>query len=171
MIRVAVMRFRSCASKSRFAVSKQQESDEDKADRPDPAGPTSLCLGYFDFEPARPPGGDAQYGDGQMRPLDEELFLDVSERVRMREQQRAAQRNKQRKNERQPSRRDAPGPYAPFEKREYNDKRHEQPMLDDLGVPQALDEADLAHRPDLGIRAQEQECREEQEQQRTVLSP
>ena len=50
---------------------------------------------------------------------------------------------------------DASGPHAPFEQREDNGDQHEQAMLRDLGILQAFDQSDAAHRPDLGIRAKE----------------
>src|SRR6266567_4751069 len=146
---VAVMGSRSPAPRSSFLVSEQQESDEDKTDGPEPSGPAPFCARRFDFEPTRPSGRDAQHGDWQMRQLDEEFFFQVSERMRMRQQQRAAQCHQRRKNKRQPSRRDAPRAHTPFEKSESNDKHREQPMLGDLGVLQAFDRSDLAHRPDL----------------------
>src|SRR5438105_15914133 len=91
--------------------------------------------------------------------------------MRMRQQERTAQRRQQGKDAHRSMRRDAPGANAPLEKREGNDEHHEQPMLRDFGIFQALDEAALTHRPDLWIRAKEQQRGKQQKEQRPMLCP
>src|SRR5438552_15450598 len=68
-------------------------------------------------------------------------------------------------------RRDARGANAPLEKREGDDEHHEQPMLRDFGIFQALDEAALTDRPDLWIRAKEQQRGKQQKEQWPMLRP
>src|SRR5213078_2287209 len=73
-------------AESCFPVPEQKQADQHKARRPEPAGPAPVFLGRFDLEPACPPCADAQHGNRQVRRLDEQLFLHVAKRVRMRQQ-------------------------------------------------------------------------------------
>src|SRR6185312_11980370 len=156
---------------SRLAIEQQEDADKDERHRPDPRCDAAARLVEPELEPARPAGGDAAQRQRHMRDLDEQLLLDVGQRVRMGQQQDAAERGDEREKQRRPRAAPGAGAHPPFEESEGGDERHEDAMLHHFRVAQAGEEADIAQRPDLGIGADEEEGGESGEEQRPMAHP
>ena len=62
-------------------------------------------------------------------------------------------------------------PHPPFEQSKRHGEEDEEAVLQHLDVTQTLEEALIPHRPDLGVRPQEQEHRQPHEHQRPMSRP
>src|SRR4051812_22517864 len=79
---------RSC--RSCLAIVQQHETDDDKAERPNPGGDPSGRRIETQLEPTSPARCKAEQGERNMRQLDEKLLLGVDHGMRMGQEQGAA---------------------------------------------------------------------------------
>lgn len=115
---------------SHFAVVQQDCTDQHNAHRPEP--PHRVSRPIFrrqpQLQPPRPARRNRQNRQRNMAQLGQHFFFDVSQSVRMREQQSAGNSDEHGKNESYVWRRDAIRLHAPLKNSEANHQQHENSM-------------------------------------------
>src|SRR3990172_4879585 len=139
-----------------LAVEEEQRADHGECDCPDAAGHAVVGGRQPELEPARPPDEDGQDAQRRVGDLDEELGLQVEERVRVGEEPPPAGGAQEGEDVGPPRGAEAPGAHRPLEGGEGHDERHRQPVLEDVGEQHALPEAGGAERPRARIVAEEE---------------
>ena len=158
---------------SSFVVIEQDASDQNKTDGPDPGEDAARAVfrRQAKFEPTGPAGDDAEGGEGNMTEFDQKFVFDVSEGVRMREQNGATEGANGRKNEAGGLRADAVRYHRPFKNGEGGNKHHDEAMLKDVWRRETFPKAVGAERPIFRIGAQEEKDSEAQKQQGPMAGP
>ena len=106
-----------------------------------------------------------------MGELDQELVLHIGDLVAMGQQQRAPRRGQQREHQRGPGRAQPARAHAPLEHGEHDDEQHENTVLQHLDVAQRLPHADVTHRPNFRVGADQEEPGQPQHRQRPMPRP